>query len=114
METFSALVTGVLRGVFRVALLVFTVSLIVSLIFVAIVATVFTVLWSLLTGRKPAAYTTFMRFRQTAQQFRQGGWAARGGSGFANAPQGDVVDVQAHEVPGAQLNSPPAEPSEKP
>jgi hypothetical protein len=112
METFSALVTGVLRGVLRVALLVFTVSLIISLIFLALVATVFTVLWSLLTGRKPAAYTTFTRFRQSAQQFRQGGWAARGGPGFSNAPQGDVVDVQASEVPSTQLNS-PIEPIEK-
>lgn len=114
METFSALLAGVLRGVFRVALLVFTVSLVISLIFLAVVATVATVLWSLLTGRKPAAYTTFMRFRQTAQQFRQGGWAARGGSGFAHAPQDDVVDVQAHEVPSAQLGSPPAAPTDKP
>jgi hypothetical protein len=114
METFSALLAGVLRGVFRVALLVFTVSLIISLIFLAIVATVVTVLWSLLTGRKPAAYTTFMRFRQTAQQVRQGGWAARGGPGFADAPPDDVVDVQAHEVPSTQLSSPLAEPTEKP
>ena len=112
METFSVLVTGVLRALFRLAVLVFTLSLIISLIFLAIVATVFTVLWSLLTGRKPAAYTTFMRFRQTAQQFRQGGWAARGGPGFASAPQGDVVDVQAHEVPSTQLSS-PAEPTDK-
>jgi hypothetical protein len=110
METFSALVTGVLRGVLRLALLVFTVSLIISLIFLALVATVFTVLWALLTGRKPAAYTTFTRFRQSAQQFRQGGWAARGGPGAA--PQGDVVDVQVTEVPNAPLSS-PAEPTEK-
>jgi hypothetical protein len=113
METFSALVTGVLRGVLRLALLVFTVSLIISLIFLALVATVFTVLWALLTGRKPAAYTTFTRFRQSAQQFRQGGWAARGGPGSASASQGDVVDVQVVEVPNAPLNA-PAESREKP
>ena len=113
MDTLSVLVAGVLRGVLRLALLVFTVSLLISLIFVALVATVFTVLWSLLTGRKPAAYTTFMRFRQSAQQFRQGGWPARGGSGSAGATQGDVVDVQANEVPNEQLKS-QTEPAEKP
>jgi uncharacterized membrane protein YgcG len=112
MEPLSVLVTGVLRGVLRLALLVFTVSLIISLIFVAIVATVFTVLWALLTGRKPAAYTTFTRFRQSAQQFRPGSWASGGGSGFSNAPKGDVVDVQVTEVPNAPLGN-SAEPTEK-
>ncbi|OGB34024.1 MAG: hypothetical protein A3F78_17060 [Burkholderiales bacterium RIFCSPLOWO2_12_FULL_61_40] len=51
---------------------------------------------SLLTGRRPAVFTTFTRFHQASQQFRQG---IRPGHG-ASAPEGsaDVVDVQAHEV----------------
>lgn len=100
METFSVLVTGVLRALFRLALLVFTVSLIISLIFLAIVATVFTVLWSLLTGRKPALVTTFQRFNQARQQFRGGGWPGRAapGADFGRSPPDDVMDVQAHEV----------------
>ena len=53
---------------------------------------------SLLTGRKPAMFTTFTRFRQASRQFRQGPWSPQGGAAGGGAPPADVVDVQAHEV----------------
>jgi hypothetical protein len=41
----------------------------------------------------------FQRFRQTSQRYANGAWTRRPGSGSAEAVRGDVVDVQAHEVP---------------
>lgn len=74
---------------------------------VALVALVFgllglavSVVWSLLTGRKPAAWVTWTRMRQASRQFRtahgNGPWAAARQQGVH--PASDVVDVQAHEV----------------
>ena len=94
-----------LRTALKLALVVFTVSLVLGLIVFALAATLLSSVWSLVTGRRPAVVTTFMRFRQASQQFRQfrqyrqsppfGGDDAVGGGGAA---AGEVVDVQAREV----------------
>ena len=88
---------SVLRGLFKLALLVLTFSLGVALLLAAIAVVMITALWSLLRGRKPAIYTTYTQFRQASQAFRQGGaWMGQRPPPGVN-PE-DVVDVQAHEV----------------
>ncbi len=80
----SGFLSRVLRTVFKLALVVFTVSLVLGLIVFAVVATLLASVWSLVTGRRPAVFTTFTQFRQAAQQFRQrppfGGEPPAGGS----------------------------------
>jgi uncharacterized iron-regulated membrane protein len=72
--------------------IVFLLGLLLS----ALLAVVATIVWSLLTGRKPAVFTVMSRFRQASRQFRDGGWP---GSATRTPPSSaDVVDVQAHEV----------------
>jgi hypothetical protein len=101
MQTIFDLLASVLRSALKLALLAFAASVIAGILLVGISAALLTLIWSLLTGRKPAAWQTFMRFRQTSQQFRAGAWpgASARSSGFT-APAADVVDVQAHEVRG--------------
>jgi hypothetical protein len=57
--------------------------------------------WSLLTGRKPAVFTTFTRFRDMSRQFQGGSWPGQGAPRPARSTDSDdIVDVQAHEVRG--------------
>jgi hypothetical protein len=70
-----------------------------SLLLASLVVVLGMSLWALLTGRKPAPVMVFERFRQTSQRYAQGAWVRRPGSGAEGAARGDVVDVQAHEVP---------------
>jgi hypothetical protein len=96
--------SGVFRGLFKLALVVLTFSLGVAFLLAAIAVVMISALWSLLRGRKPAIYTTYTQFRQASQAFRQGGaWP-----GQRPPPGGkpeDVVDVQAHEVSEAPPRS---------
>ena len=55
---------SVLRLVLPLAAGVFALSLLTAVL----VAVLLTALWSLLTGRKPAMFTTFTRFRQASRQ----------------------------------------------
>ena len=48
------------------------------------------------TGRKPAAYTTLMRFRQASRQFQERARSPQGNTPFVRSD--DIVEVQAHEV----------------
>lgn len=114
MNVVSQLVSAVLRTVLKLGLLAAALVFIASLLIVALIGIVFVLLKALVTGRKPVFVTTFQRFNQARQQFKQGGWAAHAGSGagFAGAPQGDVVDVQANEVPNEQIQA-QTEPTEK-
>jgi hypothetical protein len=102
MTIFSDWLSAALRTVLKLALVVFTVPLVLGLIVFALAATLLSSVWALVTGRRPAVVTTFMRFRQASQQFRQyrqsppfGSDGAVGGGGAA---AGEVVDVQAREV----------------
>ena len=99
LNLFSALVRTAVKLVLLAAALVF----ILSLLCVALVSVVVVLLKALLTGRKPAFVTTFIRFRQASQQFRRGDWPARAGSGFGQPGTGEVVDVQASEVHGGPV-----------
>ncbi|MDE2419335.1 MAG: hypothetical protein KGN32_16180 [Burkholderiales bacterium] len=88
----------ILRSVLRLVLLLAAGVFALSLLSAVLVAVLLTALWSLLTGRKPAVFTTFTRFRQASRQFRQGAWSPQSGAHFGTAAPADVVDVQAHEV----------------
>jgi hypothetical protein len=94
-DFFARLVRGVLKLVLGVAALVFVLSLLLATLVVVLGVS----LWALITGRKPAPFVVFNRFRQTSQRYTQGVWPGRGPG--AVQPMGDVVDVQAHEVPDA-------------
>lgn len=92
-DFFARLVRGILKLVLGVAALVFVLSLLLATLVVVLGVS----LWALVTGRKPAPFVVFNRFRQTSQRYTQGVWPGRG----PVRPMGDVVDVQAHEVPDA-------------
>lgn len=91
-------VSGIFKLVFGLALAIFVLSLLLAVLAVVLV----TSLWALLTGRKPAPVVMFNHFRQTSQRYTGGVWPGRAGAGHPTgrgAERGDVVDVQAHEVP---------------
>ena len=98
MHSIFDLLTSLLRGALKLTLLAFAATVIAGILLIGISAALLTLVWSLLTGRKPAAWQTFMRFRQTSQQFRSGVWSGTAGSGRSTPHGADVVDVQAHEV----------------
>lgn len=76
------------------------VILFTGLLFALVVA-----ILSLLTGRKPAIFTTLSRVRAFSEQVRAGSFGAPGTHAAAND---DVVDVQAREVrPELGTTSPP-------
>lgn len=90
--------SGIVKLVFGLALAVFVLSLLLAVLAVVLVAS----LWALVTGRKPAPVVMFNHFRQTSQRYAGGVWPGRTGAGnpaARGADLGDVVDVQAHEVP---------------
>ena len=86
------------RSLMRLVLVVFAASMVLALLLVGLSAVLLTVLWSLLIGRKPAAFATFTRFRDASRQFRGGSWP--GAAAPARGSSDDIVDVQAHEVLG--------------
>lgn len=87
----------VVRGVLKLALGVMALAFVLSLLLATLVVVLGISLWALITGRKPAPLVVFNRFRETSQRYTQGVWPGRGPA----QPMGDVVDVQAHEVPNA-------------
>ena len=86
----------VLRGVIRLALAMAALVFVLSLLAASLVVVLGVSLWALVTGRKPAPAVVFSRFRQTSQRYTQGMWP-----GGVRRPVGDVVDVEATEVPEA-------------
>jgi hypothetical protein len=106
MHSISNFLASVLRGALKLTLLAFAGVMIVSILLIGITAALLALILALITGRKPAAWQTFMRFRKTSQQFRSGVWtgssaqSGRPGRSTQNAAD-DIVDVQAHEVRSA-------------
>ena len=102
MQFLFDLVGRVIRSVLRLVLFLAAAVFGLSLLAAVLGAVVLTALWSLLTGRKPAVFTTFTRFRQATRQFKQGVWSPMdfpaAGDRSARSMPADVVDVQAHEV----------------
>lgn len=98
MNPVSDLLSRLLRGVLKLALLLAATVFIVSFLLAALVAVLLMSLWSLVTGRRPAPVVMFSRMREQSQHYTQGVWPGR-------VPEGDVVDVDATEVgerPGAE------------
>ncbi|NVO04848.1 MAG: hypothetical protein HXX19_02275 [Rhodoferax sp.] len=91
---------SLLRSLLKLVLLASATIVVLGLLLIGLSAALLTLVWSLLTGRKPAAFTTFMRFREASRQFQSRAWSA-GGTPAARQPDDDIVDVQAHEVRGA-------------
>ncbi|MET0517847.1 MAG: hypothetical protein ABW005_03320 [Burkholderiaceae bacterium] len=84
----SALISAALRLILTAA----TVLLVLALMAVALVSLLGLLLWSLIRGRRPTIdLSGFAR----ARQFRAG----RPGAAAAAPPRGEVVDVEAREVP---------------
>ena len=86
-------ISGLIRFIIKLVLAAFGLVFAISLLLVALVAVVFSLLKSLITWQKPAPFVVYSQFKQ----FRQG---ARGGWPFAEKPmtQSDVVDVEVREV----------------
>lgn len=93
----SRVVSGIIKLVFGLALAIFVLSLLLAVLVVVLVSS----LWALLNGRKPTPVVMFQHFRQASQRYTGGVWPGRPGAGRAagrGTVEGDVVDVQAHEV----------------
>ncbi|CAN5262113.1 hypothetical protein BH10PSE16_BH10PSE16_27670 [soil metagenome] len=69
----------------------------VGLLLLALTVFALSLLKSLITGRKPAPIMAFARFQEFSQQGMWPGSHARQGS--AKAASGQVVDVEAREIP---------------
>lgn len=61
MNLISSLISGVLRTVIKLAFLVFTALFVMTVLAIGITMALLTVLWSLLTGRKPALVVCVQR-----------------------------------------------------
>lgn len=93
MQVIFDFLARVLRRVLKLALFLLAGAFALGLVSLVLAAVLLNAVWSLMMGRKPAVFTTFTRFRQATQSFRQPG--AR----FESVrPSDDVVDVQANEV----------------
>jgi uncharacterized membrane protein len=96
MQAVFDFLTRVLRRMLKLALFLLAGALALGLVTVVLAAVLLHAVWSLMMGRKPAVFTTYTRFRQATQAFRQRG------AGFEPAARPfdavDVVDVQAVEV----------------
>ena len=86
-------VSRVLRFVLKLVLAVFGAVLAVSLLAIALIVVMASVIKSLITGRKPAPAMVFGRFQQYSPQ---GMWPGTGPA--ESEPQGDIVDVEVREV----------------
>lgn len=95
----NTFVNALFRSLIKLVLIASAAVLVLGVLLVGLCAALVTLVWSLLTGRKPAAYTTFMRFREASRQFQGRAWT--GGATASPARPEDIVDVQAHEVRSA-------------
>ena len=86
----------VLRGLFKLVLVALATVFVLSFLLAALFVVLLVSLWSLLTGKKPAPVVMFSRMREQSQRYTHGVWPGR-----TTRPAGDVVDVDATEVPEA-------------
>ncbi len=98
MQTLTDFLGRLIAGAIKLVLVLAATVFVISFLLAALVVVVLVSLWSLITGRKPAPVVMFTRMREQSQRYTQGVWpgAARG------EPPGEVVDVQATEVPDDQ------------
>jgi uncharacterized membrane protein YgcG len=106
MTKLEASLRVAIRTLVRLWLLALGAAIVISIIVVALGIALLSVVWSLVRGRKPMAFTVFNQFRQSSQQFKTGQWnRARAAS---DAGASDVVDVQAREMPTAVIDNQPS------
>jgi hypothetical protein len=91
-------VARIIQAMIGLALGIFTGLLVMGVFLIAMAAVLLAVMWSLLTGRKPAVFSTFSRFRRASHQFRPARGSGRSRPAGAGQDRADVVDVQAYEV----------------
>lgn len=104
-----------LKLLLSLAALVLVLSVLATAVLVVLAVSV----WSLLTGRKATPSVVFGRFRATSDRVTRGVWPHRNRPEGPRRAPGDVVDVQAHEVPDdgashADGASPDKKPGEEP
>jgi hypothetical protein len=87
---------NIFRSLIKLLLVAFAATMVLCMLLVGMVAALLALFWSLLTGRKPAAYSTFMHFRDASRQFQERTRSSHGNASSGNSA--DIVDVQAHEV----------------
>lgn len=92
-------ISVVLRVVVKLVFLVLATVFVLAVLALGITVAVLTVIWALLSGRRPALFTNFMRFRHAARSFGPKTWSRQSAS--LHTLDVNVVDVQAHEVPAA-------------
>ncbi|MFP5466003.1 MAG: hypothetical protein ACLGG8_00525 [Gammaproteobacteria bacterium] len=101
MNAFSDLLSAVLRGLFRLVLLLAGLLFVLSFLAAALLVVLGVSLWSLLTGRKPAPLVMFSQMRERSRRYAAGAWPAGGASRTA-----EVVDVEATEVRSSGIGHP--------
>lgn len=94
MNAFTDFLALVLRGVIKLVLVLAATVFVVSVLLAVLVIVLLASLLSLLTGRRPAPVVLFSRMRQNSRRYTRSVWPARPAQ-----PAGDVVDVEASEVP---------------
>jgi hypothetical protein len=89
------------RFIIKLILAAFGLVFAVSLLAIALVALLLSLLKSLMTGKKPAPFVAFSQFRRFKQDAR-GGWPFADKFSTQAAPKGDVVDVEMREIKDPQ------------
>jgi len=105
MNLFSSKLVKTLSLIFRVWLVALAVAVIAIILVIGVIAAVFSVLWSLLTVRKPAAFAVFNQFQQASKQVNPMGRTNCRDPGDASASE--VVDVQTRDVSSVTRNYEP-------
>ena len=99
----SDAVSQIFSFLLKLALGVFAALFAVSLLVAALIAFAFSMLKALITGRKPASVVAFRRFQQFS---RQGIWPGTpSAQTAAKAASGQIVDVEAREIPDDRRNA---------
>ncbi|MEY2844382.1 MAG: hypothetical protein RI920_2419 [Pseudomonadota bacterium] len=104
-----------IRSLFKLALGVGAVVLVLSLLVAGLVGVLAVGVWSLVTGRKPAPVVVFQHLRRSSQRFTRGVWPAHRAPGTSPRAGADIVDVQARDITesrpdGGNNNSTAAQP----
>ena len=106
-------ISRLFRFIIKLVLAAFGLVFAVSLLAAALVAVVFGLIKSLMTGKKPALFVAFSQFKRFKQD-ASGGWPFADKFATQAAPQGDVVDVEMREIKEAEpaISSTPVGPSQ--
>ncbi|MCF8209645.1 MAG: hypothetical protein K9K38_09620 [Rhodoferax sp.] len=96
MNGFLEGVARILRGLLRLLLIAMTGVFVLTVLLIVFCAVLASMLWSLLTGRRPTMRTNFTRFYQASEPLRRGMW--RKTASRSSTENSDIVDVPVHEI----------------